>query len=62
MRFNADLQQSANLENANVDAISLKDADLHRARLIIVNRIVTAIFEHKAIYYDNFRKELGLFP
>ncbi|WP_442936639.1 hypothetical protein [Nostoc sp.] len=50
------------MENANLDAISLKDADLRRAIFITVDHLRTATFWYEAIYNDDFRKKLGLLP
>ncbi|MBD2415451.1 hypothetical protein H6H01_33025 [Nostoc calcicola FACHB-3891] len=50
------------MKNTNLDATSLKDADLRRAIFITVDQIRTAIFWHEAIYDDDFRKEPGLLP
>ncbi|WP_442942754.1 hypothetical protein [Nostoc sp.] len=50
------------MENANLNAISLRDADLLRAIFITVDQIRTVKFWYEAIYNDNFRQEIGLLP
>ncbi|WP_416290607.1 hypothetical protein [Nostoc sp. UHCC 0251] len=50
------------MENADLDAINLKNADLFGVIFITVDQIITTTFWYEAIYNDDFRKEIGLLP